>query len=85
MKTEKQQWICLYHKADMDGISSGAIVHKYVNTLKNIEIDEDIRIHYISIANDTYIIVSNGIDSNLQVNACLSRMCKFSFMNQNTN
>lgn len=58
------------------GYNNNDIVLAIISTLKNIKMDENIKIHFISIANDTYIIVSNGIDSNLQVNACLSRMCK---------
>ena len=59
------------------GYNNNDIILALISTLKNIKMNENIRIHFISITNDTYIIVSNGIDSNLQTNACLSRMCKF--------
>jgi replication factor C subunit 2/4 len=65
------------------GYNNNDIVLAVISTLKNIEMDEDLRIHFISISNDTYIIVSNGVDSNLQVDACLSRMCKFVLTKKN--
>ena len=38
---------------------------------------EDIRINFTKIISDCYINVSDGIDSNLQIYGCLSRMIKY--------
>jgi replication factor C subunit 2/4 len=48
-----------------------------LNSLREVTIDEDIRINFIKIISDCYINVSDGIDSNLQLFGCLSRMIKY--------
>jgi len=48
-----------------------------INNLKEISIDEDIRINFIKIISDSYIEVSDGVDSNLQLIACICRMIKY--------
>ena len=45
--------------------------------LREIKIDEDIRINFTKIISDAYITVSDGIDTNLQLYACLARMIKY--------
>ena len=44
---------------------------------KIIKIDEDIRINFIKILSDGYIIISDGVDTNLQIYSCLGRMFNY--------
>jgi replication factor C subunit 2/4 len=46
-----------------------------VKILKDINISEEIRINMISIINDYYIVITSGINSKLQLYACLAKMC----------
>jgi replication factor C subunit 2/4 len=46
-----------------------------IRILKNISIDEDIRIKMISVINDVYLNISKGINTKLQLYDCLARMC----------
>jgi hypothetical protein len=59
------------------GYCSNDILLTLLNSLREIIIDEDIRINFYKIISDCYINVSDGIDSNLQLFACLARMIKY--------
>lgn len=50
------------------------------NVLKEIHIDEDIRINFFKIISETYVNISDGIDSNLQLYACVSKMIKYIYL-----
>lgn len=59
------------------GYSNNDIALILLNLLKVIKINEDIRINFIDILSRTYIILSNGNDTILQLYASISRMIKF--------
>jgi len=59
------------------GYCTNDILLTLLNSLREIIIDEDIRINFIKIISDGYINVSDGIDSNLQLFGCLARMIKY--------
>lgn len=60
-----------------DGYCLNDIVLCMINILKEMNIDENIRINFIKYLSDLYITISNGIDSNLQFYSCLSKMILF--------
>lgn len=66
------------------GYCSNDIILTLVNYLKIIDIDEDIRINFIKIISQTYIYICNGIDTNLQLYSCISRLIKYIY-NSNKN
>ena len=59
------------------GYCSNDILLTLLNCLKTASIDEDIRINFIKIISNTYIHICNGIDTNLQLYSCISRMIKY--------
>ncbi len=70
------------HELKNCGYCSNDILLTLLNVLKDIAIDEDIRINFTKIISDSYISVSDGIDTNLQLYACLSRMIKYIYDSQ---
>ena len=65
------------HELKNCGYCTNDILQTLLNSLREIKIDEDIRINFIKIISDTYINVSEGIDTNLQLYGCISRMIKY--------
>jgi len=65
------------NKLKLDGYCASDILLSMINILKDIQIDEDIKINFIKIISDTYIIVSDGIDSNIQLYSCLGKMINY--------
>ena len=65
------------HDLKNHGYCSNDILLTMLNMLREINIDEDIRINFIKIVSDCYINVSEGIDTNLQLYSCISRMIKY--------
>ena len=59
------------------GYCGSDILLTMLNTLKEIKIDEDIRINFIKIISDCYIIVSEGIDTILQLYVCVAKMIEY--------
>ena len=59
------------------GYCSNDILLTLLNCLKTINIEEDIRMNFIKIISNTYIHICNGIDTNLQLYSCISRMIKY--------
>lgn len=57
------------------GYCSNDILLTMLHILKIMPIDEEIRMQYYRLVSDTYIIVNNGVDTNLQLYSCLSKMC----------
>ena len=45
-----------------------------INVLKEVAIDESIRLKYINIISEYYTKVSDGLDTNLQLYSCISKM-----------
>ena len=64
-------------KLKYDGYCASDILLSMINILKEIQIDEDIKINFIKIISDTYIIVSDGIDSSLQLYSCISKLINY--------
>jgi replication factor C subunit 2/4 len=65
------------HQLKNLGYCINDILQTMLNNLREINIEEDIRINFIKIISDCYINVSDGIDTNLQLYGCLSRMIKY--------
>jgi replication factor C subunit 2/4 len=65
------------HELKNAGYCINDILQTMLTNLKDINIEEDIRINFIKIISECYINVSEGIDSNLQLYGCLSRMIKY--------
>jgi replication factor C subunit 2/4 len=65
------------NKLKFDGYCASDILLSMINILKETQIDEDIKINFIKIISDTYIIVSDGIDSNIQLYSCLGKMINY--------
>jgi len=65
------------HELKNCGYCTNDILLTMLNSLREINIDEDIRINFIKIISESYMTVSEGIDTNLQLYACLSRMIKY--------
>ena len=59
------------------GYSSNDTALILLNLLKTISIDEQIRINFINILSKTYITISNGNDSFLQLYGCIARMIQY--------
>ena len=56
------------------GYCGNDILLTMINILTNVEIEEDIRLKYIRIISESYLQVSDGIISNLQLYGCISRL-----------
>lgn len=65
------------HQLKNSGYCINDILQTMLNNLRDINIDEDIRINFIKIISECYINVSDGIDTNLQLYGCISRMIKY--------
>lgn len=56
------------------GYCANDILLTMINIIRDVNIDEEIRLKYIKIISETYINVCDGVDSNLQLYGCLARM-----------
>jgi len=61
-----------------EGYSVNDLLNFLINILKDIKIKENIRINYIKIISEYYINVSESMESNLQLYACICNMIKYS-------
>jgi replication factor C subunit 2/4 len=59
------------------GYCANDILLTLLNTLRDINIDEDIRIAFIKVISESYMVISEGVDTNLQLYACMGRMIKY--------
>lgn len=57
-----------------DGYCGSDIILSILNVVNRVNIDEGIRLKYIKHISESYINISNGIDSNLQMYGCLSKL-----------
>jgi replication factor C subunit 2/4 len=65
------------HELKNCGYCSNDILLTLLNCLREIKIDEDIRINFTKIIAEYYMNVSDGVDTNLQLYACISKMIKY--------
>jgi replication factor C subunit 2/4 len=65
------------HELKNSGYCTNDILLTLLNSLREINIDEDIRINFTKIISESYINVSEGVDTNLQLYGCISRMIKY--------
>lgn len=68
----------IYHTNEIkkNGYCVNDIVIGMLTLLKDIKMDEETRMKYIDIVNETYIDTNNLIESDLQLYACLAKMIK---------
>jgi replication factor C subunit 2/4 len=66
--------IIKYEELKEQGYCNSDIIQTMINVLKLINIDEHIRINFIKILSDTYINITEGIDTDLQLYGCISKM-----------
>lgn len=59
------------------GYCSNDILLTIINILQYVKIDEDIRINFNRILNESYVHICNGLDTNLQLYGCISRIILF--------
>jgi len=71
------QAIIKYDDLKEQGYCNSDILQTMINVLKLITIDEHIRINFIKILSDTYLNVSEGTDTNLQMYSCISKMITY--------
>jgi replication factor C subunit 2/4 len=65
------------HELKNCGYCTNDILQTLQNTLREIKIDDDICINFMKIISDSYMNVSEGVDTNLQLYGCISRMIKY--------
>lgn len=58
------------------GYYNNYIILQFINYIKEINIDENLRLKIIDIFNKVYIIINDGIDTNLQILNCLCNVYK---------
>jgi replication factor C subunit 2/4 len=58
----------------LEGYCASDILLNINNTINNMKIEEDTRLRYIKHISKSYIFVSDGIDSSLQLYGCISDM-----------
>jgi replication factor C subunit 2/4 len=59
------------------GYCSNDILLTIINILQYVKIDEDIRINFNRILNESYVQICDGVDTNLQLYGCISRIILF--------
>jgi replication factor C subunit 2/4 len=62
------------HELKAEGYCGTDILLAIINILKEVNIDEEMRIKYINIISGYYTKVSDGLDTNLQLYGCISKM-----------
>lgn len=63
-----------YNELKDQGYCNSDILQTMINVLKLITIDEHIRINFIKIISEIFLNISDGIDTNLQMYSCISKM-----------
>jgi replication factor C subunit 2/4 len=66
--------IDILHQLKSEGYCGTDILLAMINVLKEVAIEEEMRIKYINIISEYYTKVSDGLDTNLQLYACVSKM-----------
>jgi replication factor C subunit 2/4 len=66
--------IDIIHVLKSEGYCGTDILLAMINVLKEVAIDESIRLKYIHIISEYYTKVSDGLDTNLQLYSCISKM-----------
>ena len=66
--------INIIHILKAEGYCGTDILLAMINVLKEVAIDENIRLKYINIISEYYTKVSDGLDTNLQLYSCISKM-----------
>jgi replication factor C subunit 2/4 len=61
------------------GYCSNDIILTIINILQYVNIDENIRINFNRILNESYVQICDGIDTNLQLYGCISRIILFMY------
>lgn len=64
----------IIHELKSEGYCGTDILLAMINILKEVAIDEDMRLKYINIISEYYTKVSDGLDTNLQLYSCVSKM-----------
>lgn len=59
------------------GYCSNDIILTIINILQYVKIDEEIRINFNRILNESYVQICAGVDTNLQLYGCISRIILF--------
>ena len=59
------------------GYCSNDIILTIINILQYVKIDEEIKINFNRILNESYVQICDGIDTNLQLYGCISRIIMF--------
>ena len=62
------------HGLKSEGYCGTDILLAMINVLKEVSIDEDMRLKYINVISEYYTKVSDGLDTNLQLYGCISKM-----------
>ena len=68
----------IYHLSELKkkGYCNNDILLTIINVLKSMNISEKIKIEFIGIVSDTYIIINDGNNTQLQLFGSLAKMCK---------
>jgi replication factor C subunit 2/4 len=66
--------IDVLHGLKAEGYCGTDILLAMINVLKEVGIDEDMRLKYINIISEFYTKVSDGLDTNIQLYGCVSKM-----------
>jgi len=66
--------IDIIHGLKAEGYCGTDILLAMINVLKEVSIEEDMRLKYINIISEFYTKVSDGLDTNLQLYSCVSKM-----------
>jgi replication factor C subunit 2/4 len=72
-----KQSVQKYDELKDQGYCNSDILQTMINVLKLISIDEHIRINFIKILSDVYLNVNEGLDTNLQMYSCISKMINY--------
>lgn len=66
--------IGIIHNLKSEGYCGTDILLAMINVLKEVAIDDEMRLKYINIISKYYTKVSDGLDTNLQLYGCISKM-----------
>lgn len=66
--------IDIINELKVQGYCGSDILLTLIFLIKEIKIEEDLRLKYIRIISETYIKISDGLDSNLQLYGCISKL-----------
>lgn len=64
----------IIHDLKSEGYCGTDILLAMINILKEVNIEEEMRLKYIHIISEYYTKVSDGLDTNLQLYGCISKM-----------